>query len=510
VPGVLQETEGDLGDADPFEGHDGELDPVEPDPLPERAGALAESAGAYAQLRRWISDPEILTPRIELELAEDDLTTRVRILASMAAAQACLPTCDMIPAHAVHAVLEGDAGMIERHLHTALARVAGRAHPPGRGRSVESLYPVWAPLLLGEQRLVESWDHDVLTVVDMLAPHLSAGTDDHLTNQLGVLALLWWHERAGKPRARDQEGLAALAQMVAHRDAPQRAREAVTAMETAFSEPWQRQRTVVVQTAVDQHLNHGGLAWAALAQWVGSAAQVQVPAHQVEPIQRRGPWWRAWQDADQMCEQAKPHWGAHSWDGTGVRALLALARYTVAAQHPDADNDELLARTVWQLRSHERFYALVPDALRRLGHDVDQCDLADEVSSAWAWVHREWPPTLHGTDRHRYDGLARGVAWGGSQCAAHVLLTPWAENIAAPALARMIGAIPLGARVRVVSGEHAERTGTVVAARVQDSPQTMESLRPPTQYRVHLGPKRPHGEGEVFNADQLAHDTFSS
>jgi hypothetical protein len=99
------------------------------------------------------------------------------------------------------------------------------------------------------------------------------------------------------------------------------------------------------------------------------------------------------------------------------------------------------------------------------------------------------------------------VAWGGQQCAAHVLLTPWAENIAAPTLARAIGAIPLGARVRVRSGQHAGRSGTVVAARVQDSPhEGMEPLTPPAQYKVYLGENRPppgEGVGEVFDADHL-------
>lgn len=44
-----------------------------------------------------------------------------------------------------------------------------------------------------------------------------------------------------------------------------------------------------------------------------------------------------------------------------------------------------------------------------------------------------------------------------------------------------------------------------MAARVEDSSQNMEPLTPPAQYKVHLGKQRPlQGEGEVFDADQLA------
>jgi hypothetical protein len=479
-----------------------------PAPVEERAGELVEAAGSYAQLRRWVDDPDVLTTRVAQGLADDAPATRVAVLASLAAAQACLPDRELIGASAVSAALEGDAHEIEHALRIVMAPVAARAHPPGTGRSTESLYPCWEPLLLGPQRWVETWDHDVLTVVDMLAPHLAAGADVHLTKQVGVLALLWWHEWQGRPRTREHKPpLQVLAQRMTSPRALERAREAVAALEGTFTAPWQRQRTVVVQTAVDEHLDHGGLAWAALAQWVHLAAHAPVPAHQVTPVQGQGPWWRAWQDADRMCEHSKPLLGPDSWDGVGVRVLIACALYTVRAQYPDVDETEVLARAVWLLRSHKRFYGRVPAALRGLKHEIDRCDPADEVSSAWAWVHREWPPTVQGSGRQRYDGYGRGVAWGGQQCAAHVLLTPWAENIAAPTLARAIGAIPLGARVRVRSGQHAGRSGTVVAARVQDSPhEGIEPLTPPAQYKVYLGENRPppgEGEGEVFDADHL-------
>jgi hypothetical protein len=476
--------------------------PTALDPVAERAGALVEAAGAYSHLRRWVDEPEVSITRIAQGLADDAPATRVRILASLAAAQACLPDLALVSTSAVSAALEGDARTIEHHLRTAMAPVAARAHPPGTGRTAESLYSCWEPLLLGQERWVQAWDYDVLAVVDMLAPHLQAGSDDHLTAQLGVLALLWWHDWPGKPR-RGEDPLLALAEMAAHPGAPERLGEAVAALESEYGESRQQQRTVVVQTALEQHLDHGGLAWAALAQWVRLAAHAPLPDHPVVPIPGQGPWRRAWQDADHLCEQAKPLWGPDSWDGVGVRVLIACALYTMRAQHPDAQDPEVLARTVWLLGGHERYYTRVPTALRALGHRVDGCDLADEVSCAWAWAHRAWPPAAAGNGRHRYGGYTRSVAWGGSQCAAHVLLRPWAHGIVEPVLARVIGAVPLGAQVQVRAGEHAGRRGRVVASRVEGDPSDALALaRPPAQYKVQWSDAA-RGEGEVVDADHL-------
>lgn len=201
-------------------------------------------------------------------------------------------------------------------------------------------------------------------------------------------------------------------------------------------------------------------------------------------------WQQAVARAHQLSEGAeggslRP---ADSWDGRAIRGVLAVVLAGLAERHKCPVDEVTAGSMLWHL---DQGPAIVYELGEELGLGAEGARL-EAAAEEWAWLTRRWPSSPPPANS---GGLPRGIGRG-SELPAVEVCTMWAASAARDALIaeRPPGFQP-GAHVLVTAGEHAGRTGAVLApAWLLDHENRTVEPGPPHGYEVRLKvPGEPDG-----------------